>query len=338
MRPRDEVEEQLAAIWEDLLQIRPIGMKDDFFELGGHSLLAVRLAARIEERFGRSLALSDLLLGSTIEELAARIREAAGSRGSTSLVNLGASGPGRPLYLVHPIGGGVVCYNALAREFDGTRGVLGLQAAGYEGDEEPETDLVRMASRYVDALRADRPGGPYILGGWSMGGIVAFEMANQLAAGGHDVPLVILIDCSVPVPRNAPHSIGNLEAQAGFAADLARIEGGENWASRITGEIGEKRLRRLRDVYRANRLALDGYQPRAYSGRVILVQAEASLNNLDSSSTDGWKALALGGISTHLLPGDHYTIMQRPTVLRLAEILAGEIERHEQTAKEDPIR
>ena len=163
-------------------------------------------------------------------------------------------------------------------------------------------------------------------------------MANQLVAAGHDVPLVILIDCSVPVPRNAPHAIGNLEAQAGFAADLARIEDGGNGAARITGEIGEKRLRRLQDVYRANRLALDGYQPRAISGRVILVQAEAKPNNLDPSSTGGWKALALGGISTHLLPGDHYTIMQRPTVLRLAEILAGEIERHEQTAKEDPVR
>jgi thioesterase domain-containing protein len=171
-----------------------------------------------------------------------------------------------------------------------------------------------------------------------MGGIVAFEMAIQLAAAGHEAPLVILIDSSVPVPRNAPHCIGKLEAQAGFAADLARIEGRENWTSRITGEIGEKRLRRLQDVYRANRMALDGYQPRAYSGRVILVQAEATLNNLDPSSPDGWKALGLGGISTHLLPGDHYTIMQRPTVLRLAEILAGEIERHERTAKADPIR
>ena len=109
-RPRDEVEEQLAAIWEDLLQIRPIGVTDDFFDLGGHSLLAVRLAARIEEQFGRSLALSDLLLGSTIEELAARIREPVGSRTSSPLIDLGVSGPGRPLYLVHPIGGGVLCY------------------------------------------------------------------------------------------------------------------------------------------------------------------------------------------------------------------------------------
>ena len=146
------------AIWEDLLRIRPIGVTDDFFDLGGHSLLAVRLAARIEERFGRSLALSDLLLGSTIEELAARIREPVGSRGTSPLVDLGVSGPGRPLVLVHPIGGGVLCYNDLARCFDGARAVLGLQAAGFEGEAEPETDLVRMASRYVEALRARRPG------------------------------------------------------------------------------------------------------------------------------------------------------------------------------------
>ena len=108
---------------------------------------------------------------------------------------------------MHPIGGGVLCYHDLARCFDGARPVLGLQAAGFEGEAEPETDLVRMASRYVDALRAAQPAGPYILGGWSMGGIVAFEMAGQLAAAGHDVPLVILIDCSVPVPRNAAATI-----------------------------------------------------------------------------------------------------------------------------------
>ncbi len=208
IRPRDEVEEQLAAIWEDLLQIRPIGVTDDFFDLGGHSLLAVRLAARIEERFGRSLALSDLLLGSTIEELAARIREPVGSRARLAARSISAcSGPGRPLYLVHPIGGGVLCYNDLARCLDGSVPVLGLQAAGLDGEAEPETDLVRMASRYVDALRALHPAGPYILGGWSMGGIVAFEMAVQLAAAGHDVPLVILIDCSVPVPRNTSASV-----------------------------------------------------------------------------------------------------------------------------------
>ena len=135
-----------------------------------------------------------------------------------------------------------------------------------------------------------------------MGGIVAFEMAAQLAAAGHDVPLVILIDCSVPVPRIAPQPLNELESLAGFAADLARTAGRETWASlerlrgldpesirngtfdqtilgrEIAGEIGTDRLRRLHDVFRANRLALDGYQPRPYPGRVILVQAESSRN------------------------------------------------------------
>ena len=115
------------------------------------------------------------------------------------------TGPGRPLYLVHPIGGGVLCYRDLARCFDGARAVLGFQAAGFDGESEPETDLVRMASRYVDALRARQPQGPYVLGGWSLGGIVAYEMAVQLAAAGHDVPAVFLIDCSVPVPRSPVH-------------------------------------------------------------------------------------------------------------------------------------
>ena len=114
IRPRDQIEEQLAAIWEDLLQIRPIGVTDGFFDLGGHSLLAVRLAARVEERFGQSLPLADLLLGSTIEELAARIREPIGSRATSSLIDLRVTGPGLPLYLVHPIGGGVLCRETVA--------------------------------------------------------------------------------------------------------------------------------------------------------------------------------------------------------------------------------
>ena len=120
VRPRDEVEEQLAAIWEDLLQIRPIGVTDDFFDLGGHSLLAVRLAARIEEQFGRSLALSDLLLGSTIEELAARIREPVGARGELRRWSISAprGQAGRSTSCIRSAAASSAI-NALARCFDG---------------------------------------------------------------------------------------------------------------------------------------------------------------------------------------------------------------------------
>ena len=130
------------------------------------------------------------------------LREPVKSSAASSLIPLGTSGPGHPLFLVHPIGGGVLCYNDLARCLDGARAVFGLQASGLDGDAVPEADLVRMASRYVDAILAEHPEGPYLLGGWSMGGVVALEMAMQLSAAGREVPLVFLIDCSAPVPRH----------------------------------------------------------------------------------------------------------------------------------------
>jgi amino acid adenylation domain-containing protein len=361
LAPRNNVEEQLTAIWEDLLQVRPIGVTDDFFDRGGQSLLAVRLAARIEERFGRSIALSDLLKGSTIEALAARLGEPVGSHSRSSLVDLGASGPGRPLVLVHPIGGGILCYSTLARCLDGTRAVLGLQAAGLENESDHETDLVGIAARYVEALRAERLLGTYVLGGWSMGGVVAFEMARQLAAAGHEVPLVFLIDCSLPERHGASKSIDDRESWIAFAADLAltagrhagglleRLRGlGRESArdgsfdraiaeSEIAAEVGPDRLRRLHDVFRANRLAWQGYQPRAFPGRAVLVQSGSTLDWSGSEAKSGWRALALGGVATYRLPGDHYSIMQRPVVEQLAEILTGEIERLERRVREAQV-
>jgi thioesterase domain-containing protein len=187
-------------------------------------------------------------------------------------------------------------------------------------------------------------------------------MAAQLAAAGHDVPLVVLIDCSVPVLRNILRPFDERETLAAFAADLARTAGRESWASprrlrgidpesirngafeqtplgrKIAGEIGPDRLRRLFEVFRANRLALDGYHPRSYPGRVLLVQAESSRNHRDDRPRRGWNTLALGGVTTYRLPGDHYTIMQRPAVERLAEILTSEIARHETIAGGNPVR
>ena len=339
-------------------------MTDDFFDLGGHSLLAVRLAARIEERFGRSLALSDLLLGSTIEELAARIREPVGSRAGSPLIDLRVVGA-RPAARTSCIRSAAAfsAINDLARCLDGARAVLGLQAAGFEGEAEPETDLVRMASRYVDALRAEQPGRALHPGRMVDGGHRGFRDGQAARRGGPRRAAGRPDRLLGPRPAERPHGpLSDLESLAAFAADLARTAGRETWASlerlrgldpesirngtfdqtilgrEIAGEIGPDRLRRLHDVFRANRLALDGYQPRPYPGRVVLVQAESSRNHLDDRSTRGWNALALGGVTTHHLPGDHYTIMQRPAVERLAEILTGEIDRHEQTMGRIPLR
>jgi amino acid adenylation domain-containing protein len=354
--PRDAIEEQLAAIWEDLLQVKAVSVNDDFFDLGGHSLLAVRLAARIEERFARTIALSDLLLGATIEELAVRLRMPEERTESSLLIELRSAGAGPPLVLVHPIGGGVLCYGALVRSLDGVGPVLGIQASGVEDDAEPETDVEQMASRYVNLVRARFPEGPYFLGGWSMGGVVAFEMARQLTEAGQEVRLLFLIDCAVPRPRRAFGPVEDEESVLAFATDLARTAGRDARAElkrlrrldpkakqngtidpailgrELSAEIGPLRFRRLHGVFRANRSALDSYTPRPYRGRVALIESESGRSWFEQAPREGWRALALGGLTAYQVTGDHYTILQQPSVERIAEFLAREIHQPQPTS------
>jgi amino acid adenylation domain-containing protein len=341
--PRDEVERRLVTIWEELLGVRPIGATDDFFDLGGHSLLAVRLAARIEEEFGNPLPLSTLFLATTVEALADRLRAPVEEPGRSVLVEFGTSAQVASLAMVHPVGGGVLCYRALARSLEGMVGVLGFQADGIDGDAVPDDNLPRMAARYVEALLEARPSGPYFLGGWSLGGVIAFEMARQLEARGYEVSLLALIDSSAPGPARAPGLLDAFGSMAAFADDLARTssrDGDRSIERRRNGEppaieadgfdpsilppellaeVGPDRLRRHYEVFRANRRAVAAYEPAPYQGRAVLIQAETSWD-----STPSWRGLIRGGVTTHTLPGDHYTILQKPTVTELAAILARE--------------
>ncbi|MEO6809941.1 MAG: amino acid adenylation domain-containing protein [Isosphaeraceae bacterium] len=338
--PRDEVETQLIAIWEDVLNVRPIGVRDDFFDLGGHSLMAVRLTARIEEQFGRKVALSTFLLGVTIEDLAATLQKPADQGPWTPLVHLGVDGPGQPLFLAHPIGGNVLCYKDLARRFDGVRPVFGLQAAGIDGEAEPESNLETIAASYVAVIRAQQPVGPYLLGGWSLGGVVAFEMARQLRAQGQGVAPLILIDSQPPGARAG--SIDDRSLMTAFAIDLARgtgmvdlppldrlralklrsVEAGISWLSAFAPDLGAERLRSLFEVFRANSLALSRYAPRLNPAPLILLRS-AGRNGRDPSL--GWSHLASKGVIVHEFPGDHYTMIQAPAVDRVAELIESEI-------------
>jgi thioesterase domain-containing protein len=187
-----------------------------------------------------------------------------------------------------------------------------------------------------------------------MGGVLAFEMARQLVASGQESPLVFMIDCSVPTRRRSVGSWDDRESLMAFASDLARTAGRESWAplehfrgldpeslrngkleqaiegSEFAREIGPDRLRRLHDVFRANRLALADYQPAPCPVRVVLVRARSIQDRLADDSNRGWQDLAKGGVTTYELPADHYTIMQRPSVEKLAEILSSETQRLDQ--------
>jgi thioesterase domain-containing protein/acyl carrier protein len=196
--PRNDIERRLARLWEEVLDVHPVGIDDNFFELGGHSLLAIRLLARIEEEFGRALPLASLFVGATIEDLAERVRERTAAVPASPLVTIQAEGRGAPLFCVHPAGGIVYCFRDLAKALGTDRPFVGIQSPGLEDDSVPPTRLEDMAAAYIDVIRQVQPRGPYHLAGWSLGGLVAFEMARQLQTEGEPAATLAVLDTRAP--------------------------------------------------------------------------------------------------------------------------------------------
>ncbi|HEV2734381.1 MAG TPA: amino acid adenylation domain-containing protein, partial [Longimicrobiaceae bacterium] len=196
--PRDTLELALARIWEEVLEAERVGVRDGFFALGGHSLLAVRLMARVEQATGVRLPLATLFSASTVEQLAAELRRGDARDDGSPLVPIRPGGKRTPLFLVHPVGGDVLAYAPLARHLDREQPVYGLRSRGLAPGAEPARTVEEMARDYLAALREARPAGPYRLGGWSMGGVVAYEMARRLEAAGERVERLVLVDAHVP--------------------------------------------------------------------------------------------------------------------------------------------
>ena len=294
--PRDTLEFQLTRIWEAALNIQPIGVRDDFFKLGGHSLLAVRLFALIEKGLGRRLPLAMLFQGATVEHLASLLRQRAESIPWSPLVEIQSSGSKPPFFCVHPAGGNVLCYVDLARHLGPEQPFYGLQSRGLDGEQEPHTQVEAMAAHYIEALRAVQPEGPYFLGGWSMGGIVAFEMAQQLRAQGQEVALLALLDTWAPKRRRRLAKEDSVALLVGFAQELglslddltlswdrllqlepdkqlAYVLEGARMANMVPPDIEFAQIQRFFHVFKTNARAMRNYAPQPYPGRLILFSA-----------------------------------------------------------------
>ena len=198
LAPRDALEFQLTQIWERVLGVNPIGVRDDFFGLGGHSLLAVRLLAQIEKMSGKKLPLVTLFQAPTVEQLADILRQENWQAPWSSLVAVQPSGSKLPFFCVHAAAGNVLFYSDLARHLGPDQPFYGLQAQGLDGDEMPSTRVEEMAALYIKEIRSLQAEGPYLLGGLSFGGVMAYEMAQQLQAQGLKVGLVVLFDTYGP--------------------------------------------------------------------------------------------------------------------------------------------
>lgn len=353
--PRDAVELELVRIWEEVLNVRPIGIEDKFFELGGHSLVASRVLARMEKSFGKKLRLATIFQAPTVEELAAIVRNEIKENSitnGTSLVELQSKGTRPPVFLVHGVGGGMFWgYMNLVRRLGTDHPVFGFRSRGMDGRPALAT-IEEMAAEYVADLRKVQSRGPYHLGGYCFGGTVAYEMARQIEAAGESVALLALFNCA---PPNSGYGqmkwsitwvarfLKNLRYWAGYERSWTPSQRREflrwKWrtiksdVSRAIGVTSSQTFPTEVDnlvdlssfspeecaLWQAHIGALKRYHPQAYGGRIHLFRSPGHPLWCSFAPDYGWGTYARGGVEISVVPGAHEKILEEPCVQAVAD-------------------
>ncbi|MEM1368005.1 MAG: amino acid adenylation domain-containing protein [Cyanobacteria bacterium P01_H01_bin.15] len=195
--PRDQLEEELVTIWQQVLGIESIGIRDDFFELGGHSLLAIKLFSEIEKKWHRALPLATLFQARTISELATVIRERQYQE-HPCLIPIETQGSRPPLFFLPPAGGHMLVYERLARNLGKEQPMYGLEYQLPETGDPQNDSLQKTVAEFINAIRQVQPQGPYHLLGLSFGGLLAWAVAEELERQGETIGIVVLLDCAAP--------------------------------------------------------------------------------------------------------------------------------------------
>ena len=369
---RDDIERTLVGMWEELLGVKGLGVRDNFFDLGGHSLIAVRLFTMIKKAYKADFPISVLFEAPTIEGCAALVREeigtgadaaSAGSAADSSAAaartarrsrhkflvamdpNRGQGGTGSPFFLVAGMFGNVLNLRHLATLVGADRPFYGLQARGLYGDEPPHESFEEMASAYIEEMRSIQPEGPYFVGGFSGGGLTAFEIAHQLRAAGQQVGLLLLLDSRLPqTPRLTALDRTKVQWQRlrrqglGYLGEWARKRA--KWQlEQIQARLGaaSEPLRgedqfHNEAIERAFRAALPRYRMRKYPGPVVLFRPKPDLayrlgpgRHLDSAKEWVWEDNGFrpwaDSLEIHEMPGNHDSMVLEPNVRVMADRL-----------------
>ena len=351
---RNGVEAMLSELWSDVLDVKHIGIHDDFFDLGGDSIKGVIFINRLQERLGEIVHVVNIFNAPTIASFAKYLEEQhtdavtrtthETTKVGQSLVSIQPQGTLPPFFCVHAVGGNVFSYVSLARCLGVAQPFYALQARGLLDAHEPHTRIEDMAADYICEIRTVQESGPYLLGGWSMGGLVAFEMACQLLRQGQQVALVALFDSITPYTARFKQEneeamqVANFAFQLGLpAVELANISEqllslDEESQLKHLFKLAQRsgifptgfdltQLRDLFKVYRSNNEAVLAYRPRSCAAPLVLFRAEETMDDELMDTTYGWSQLAEGSLEIEVVSGNHFTMLDEPHVSLLAQKL-----------------
>ncbi|PNK21304.1 amino acid adenylation domain-containing protein [Cylindrospermopsis raciborskii] len=353
--PRTLLEYKLVEIWEEILQVRPIGVTENFFDLGGHSLLAIRLIAAIEQKLKCNLPVVSLFREGTIEKIALLSDQdhQKASNHSDILIPLQTQGDLLPLFLVHQAGGYGLSYSVIAEKLAVGMGkklpIYAIQSPGLDGKQSPLESIEEMANTYINTIREIQPHGPYLLGGHSLGGLIAFAMASQLEAMGEQIERVLIIDTHPPMPTD--ETIASLEDNAGiicFMVEQIALFFNKNVTinyqtissldqdsqldyvaqtleqhNLIPPNSGNSLIARLIKVYKANLRASVVYQPPVNRSNITLFITPSLAAKFPNDPTVGWQKLTTQKVQVCRVMGEHQTMLKEPEVENLVtEIMA----------------
>jgi acyl transferase domain-containing protein/thioesterase domain-containing protein len=347
----DDIERTITTIWEDLLGVSGVGRDEDFFDLGGTSLVAARMFALIARRYGRRLPLSTLVNAPTVATLVAVIRDAEPETPSLVEIQPG-DGTKPPLFLIHAEGGHVLRYRDLAMRIGMDWTVVGIQSRGLDGVSEPSDSIEEMAEQYVSEIREVQPHGPYYLGGWCLGGTIAYEMAKQLEHAGERVAWLGMIqarhtsywaslEAASGVQRLAwgladrvafeSESVSALNGRAKFRylSDKTRRKAMRTWA-RVP--IDRQRSALVEELAAANAcdsahtVAYWAYEAPPYDGRVALVRSSNQPRGIAPDPTLGWNDVLRGEVELYEIPSFHKNILDEERAGMVGKVLRESID------------
>jgi thioesterase domain-containing protein/acyl carrier protein len=346
---------QLTKIWEKVLGIKPIGVKDEFFNLGGTSLLAMDLFAQIEKKFGQRLPLALIIDAPTVEKLARIIEEGKGSSYWSPLVAIQPEGSNPPFFCIHGHRGNVLGFHDLANYMGKDQPFYGIQAEGLDGKPFNKRSIRDMAYNYLKEIRKVQPRGPYFIGGWCMGGLIAYEMAQILQANDEQASLLAMIEApfeeiypkrlpeitflqrvinkvsdrirfeslvlkSLSSKRKLSYISGKMKTRlTNYQVKLEKIIG--SFLSRFNLSIKHSFVYKLTYLYNAHVEAIVSYKPQPYTGKVSVFKANRQPLGIYSEPTLGWGNFFKGEVEIFEFPGHHLNTFIDPSLRVLANQL-----------------